>query len=344
MVPQQYFIHDLAGSSEALKKVIESLRFIAPSKLNVLIQGESGTGKEVTVKAIYCNSGLAGQLVSVNCAALPPDLVESELFGHEKGSFTGATMRKNGQFELAHRGILFLDEIGDIPLRVQPKLLRAIEAREIRRVGGLKDIPVDVRVIAATNKDLQEAVKRGRFREDLYYRLCMTSITLPSLRERREDIPILARHFVQVLSGLDAYGVPGKPMVTGISSGAMSVLCSHDWPGNVRELKNVIACGITHASGETMQPDDLRMARAYRQPAAADALLPVEVLPIEETMVEAVLRTKREFVVGAHKRVNGDPAKLAPMIPIHQAGLPRFLDSIGLSHLKQSRGGHRKAL
>ena len=334
MVSKPYLIHGLVGVSEKVMNVIDFIRLVAPSKLNVLIQGESGTGKEETVKAIYCNSGLSGKFVVVNCAALPRDLVESELFGHEKGSFTGATARKPGQFELAHNGILFLDEIGDIPLHVQPKLLRAIECRTIRRVGGVEDIPVFVRVIAATNKDLPEAVKRNEFREDLYYRLCMVTITLPSLRERREDIPILARHFVQSLSGVKAFGIQGKPTVTGISPDALAILCNHDWPGNVRELRNAIVCGITYASGDTIQADDLKIGPARAQNAAVDP-------PTPETLLEHVFRTKRQFVIDAYKEVNGNATELAKRIPTDRKSLPRLLDSLGLSHLKQHNRGCR---
>jgi DNA-binding NtrC family response regulator len=266
------------------------------------------------------------------------------LFGHEKGSFTGAFAQKRGKFEVADGGTLFLDEIGDMRLDLQPKLLTAIENGCIQRLGGLTDIHVDARVIAATNKDLRAEVERGAFRQDLYYRLCTTSIVLPPLRERTEDIPLLIRNFIKSMAAVAVRGIPGKTVVTGISPEAESILCNHPWPGNIRELKNVIAHALLFTPGDTIQPEDLAIAPSGPQPIAVSAPAAAEVLPEFETMDEVVRRTKREYVLSAHKRVKGNPTALAKMIPIHRKGLPRFLDSLGLSHLKQPRRGAKPTL
>ena len=341
MAPEAWPKHDLVGGSEALKKVIHFIGVFAPLKLNVLVEGESGTGKELFVRAIHLNSFRSmGPLIVVNCAAIPRDLIESELFGHEKGSFTGAWSQKKGKFELADGGTLFLDEIGDIPLDLQPKLLRAIEYGDIQRVGRQTDIHVDVRVVAATNKDLRAAVRSGAFRADLYFRLCTTPIQLPALRERKEDIPVLARHFISTLGGLDALGVPSKPIVTGISPEAVLILCNYHWPGNVRELRNVIARTIPFTQGDTIQAADLQMDSFDLEATAAPTVPSSEPLPEPETMNQAVLRTQRDFVLNAYQRVNGNLATLAKMIPVHRAGLSRFLDSLGLSYLIPPRGGY----
>jgi transcriptional regulator with GAF, ATPase, and Fis domain len=352
MATQENVVHYFVGRSTSIERVLQLIAAFARSRQTVLVTGESGTGKELTVKAIHANSKRSGRpMVTVNCAAIPRDLLESELFGHEKGSFTGAFTQKRGKFELADGGTLFLDEIGDTPLELQPKLLRAIGEGDIQRVGRERDIHVDVRVIAATNRDLPAMVLAGTFREDLYYRLSGALISLPPLRDRLEDIPELVRHFIEA-AVMDNERIPARTGVTGISPEAESILCNYPWPGNVRQLEHVIAAAVALASNDTIQPTDLRMdSSGPRQvppsltlPDAKrerDSAKPQEMpRPYSETMHEMVLRTKREYVVKAHEYVHGNPEELARMIPLHRAGLPRFLDKLGLSHLKPPRGRH----
>jgi two-component system response regulator PilR (NtrC family) len=235
----------LVGQSEAMQKVFDVVRKVADSKSNVLICGESGTGKELVARAIHYNSARSVMpFVAVNCSAVPETLLESELFGHMKGSFTGAIANKAGLFEVADGGTIFLDEIGDTTPTIQVKLLRVIQEREFRRVGGNQDVKVDVRIVAATNKDLEKAVADGSFREDLYYRLDVIPIRLPPLRMRTGDIPLLVNHFLERFS--KESGKP-KPM---ISQEAMHVLLSHEWRGNVRELENLIERVVAFATAE----------------------------------------------------------------------------------------------
>ena len=259
MALESQLIQDLVGESESLEAALRSIQRAAEFPSHVLILGENGTGKELAAQAIHGKSLRKNkELVVLNAAAVSRELLESEWFGHEKGAFSGAVGQKTGVFELAHRGTLFLDEIGDIPLEVQPKLLRVIEYGTFRRLGGTEQIGVDVRIIAATNKDLPAAVRRGEFREDLYHRLSIVKIRMPALRERRDDIPILARHFISTMGSMGK-AEADKPNVTGISPEGLAFLCGYHWPGNVRELKNVIARGVAFASGETIQVDDLQV-------------------------------------------------------------------------------------
>jgi len=243
----------LVGQSEAIQKVFEVVRKVADSKSNVLICGESGTGKELVARAIHYNSGRSAlPFVAVNCSAVPETLLESELFGHMKGSFTGAISNKAGLFEVANGGTIFLDEIGDTTPAIQVKLLRVIQEREFRRVGGHQDIKVDVRVVAATNKNLEKAVADGSFREDLYYRLDVIPIRLPPLRMRSGDIPLLATHFLERFSKES-----GKPVPV-LSSEAMRVLVAHEWRGNVRELENLIERVVAFSTGGTVTDTDVQ--------------------------------------------------------------------------------------
>ncbi|NWF72122.1 MAG: sigma-54-dependent Fis family transcriptional regulator [Nitrospirae bacterium] len=243
----------LVGQSESMQKVFDVVRQVADAKSNVLICGESGTGKELVARAIHYNSVRSSMpFVAVNCSAVPETLLESELFGHMKGSFTGAMANKAGLFEVANGGTIFLDEIGDTTPAIQVKLLRVIQEREFRRVGGNQDVKVDVRVVAATNRDLEKAVADGSFREDLYYRLDVIPIRLPPLRLRTGDIPILANHFLGKFSQES-----GKPVPV-LTSGAMQVLLSHEWRGNVRELENLIERVVTFSSGAPVSDEDIR--------------------------------------------------------------------------------------
>lgn len=243
---------DIVGESFQVEQVFQLISVVAPVTSTVLITGETGTGKELIARAIHnASPRKAAPLVKVNCAALPPALFESELFGHEKGSFTGATERRTGKFELANNGTLFLDEVGDLPPDLQVKLLRAIQEKEIERIGGKGPIKVDVRIIAATNRHLQSDVDNGRFRRDLFYRLNVFPVFLPPLRDRKDDIPLLALHFIRKYSG-----VTGKK-VGNISSKAMKQLLAYWWPGNIRELEHCIERNVLLSDGPTIKNIDL---------------------------------------------------------------------------------------
>ena len=251
-VHKEYSFHQILGKSRAMQGVFDLIRRVADSPTNVLITGDSGTGKELVAKAIHYNSDRReASFVPVNCAAIPDQLLESELFGHMRGAFTDAKTDHRGLFEEAQKGTLFLDEISELPLMLQAKLLRAIQEREIRRVGASRSVPVDVRIIAATNLNLPEEVKDKRFREDLYYRLNVIEIRLPPLRERREDIPLLADAFLQKCIKANR-----KPL-SGMTESTLALLIDHSWPGNVRELENVIERAVTLARGDRLTPDDL---------------------------------------------------------------------------------------
>ena len=243
---------NVIGQSPAMRQMLGLVSAIAPSEATVLITGESGTGKEVIAKLIHANSNRGkGPYVAVNCAALSETLLESELFGHEKGAFTGAEKRREGRFLAANAGTIFLDEIGEIPLSMQVKLLRVIQERELQRVGGDHTLKVDVRILAATNKDLALEVEEGRFRQDLYYRLNVVSLQLPPLRERHEDIPLLAMHFMKIFAERN-----GK-MVKGFTPAAMDRLVKHAWPGNVRELENAVERAVVLLVGEYISEREL---------------------------------------------------------------------------------------
>src|SRR5512143_1086799 len=249
---EQYRFTGIVGKSPRMEEVYELVSRVAGTNASVLIQGESGTGKELVARSIHYNSRRKGSpLVILNCAALAEGVLESELFGHEKGAFTGAIRRKAGRFELAHGGTLFLDEIGEIPIATQLKLLRVLQEHEFERVGGEKTIKVDVRIIAATNRDLMAAVREGRFREDLYYRLNVVTINMPPLRERREDVPALAGHF------LAKFAQETGKHVEGIDHRAMEMLVHYDWPGNVRELENIMERAVVLEKGDTVTPASL---------------------------------------------------------------------------------------
>jgi DNA-binding NtrC family response regulator len=251
-VYKEYSFHQILGKSRPMQEVFELIRRVADSPSNVLITGESGTGKELVAKAIHYNSDRReSPFVPVNCAAIPEQLLESELFGHMRGAFTDAKADRLGLFEEAQKGTIFLDEISELPLMLQAKLLRAIQEREIRRVGSTKSIAVDVRIIAATNLNLAEEVKAKHFREDLYYRLNVIEIRLPPLRERRDDIPLLVESFLRKCAKTNR-----KPL-EGISESALALLIDYHWPGNVRELENIIERAVTLARGEKIMPEDL---------------------------------------------------------------------------------------
>ena len=281
---KEHRFRDLVSKSAAMQRVFELARVAARSNSTILVLGESGSGKEVLARTIHEESPRAeGAFVAMSCAALTETLLESELFGHEKGAFTGASARRKGKFEAAAGGTLFLDEIGDISPKLQLDLLRVLEERKFQRVGGNESIDVDVRIIAATNKDLQKAVADGSFREDLFYRLNVIPVTLPPLRERKEDIPLLVEHF------LDRLEAEMKRRVK-VSPEAMGALLAHDWPGNVRELRNVLERGAVVAQGDVVKPSDLGIAPApARAPGANAPGEPVSLEEVEKRHISEVL-------------------------------------------------------
>ena len=243
-------IKGMIGNSTKMKNIIETIEQVAPTRTTVMITGESGTGKELVAQAIHQCSGRAGKFVPVHCAALPENLLESELFGHERGAFTGAVEMRKGRFELAAGGTIFLDEIGEIPLHIQVKLLRVLENRAFERIGGTETIVTDARVVAATNRDLRAMVERGEFREDLFYRLNVVSLDIPPLRERRDDIPLLVKHYLDLFTKEN-----GKDI--GITEAAMASLCAYSWPGNIRELRNCVERMVVLCRGKMIDIDNV---------------------------------------------------------------------------------------
>jgi formate hydrogenlyase transcriptional activator len=289
------------GNSPALEAVLEQVERVAPADSTVLIQGETGTGKELIAHAIHSLSSRCGRpFVRLNCAAIPLDLLESELFGHEKGAFTGAIGQKIGRFELADKGTLFLDEVGDIPPALQPKLLRVLQEQEFERLGSTRTHQVDVRLVGATNRDLMEMVNRGEFRNDLYYRLNVFPIMLPPLRERREDIPVLVNHFVEIFARQ-----MGRP-IEEIPTETMSALSSYQWPGNIRELQNLIERAVI-LSNYGVLPNPLLSEGVQRGAISPVATVPVTTLRDHERTL--ILRTLESvgWVIGGPK---GAAAKL----------------------------------
>ncbi len=300
----------IIGKSEAMQKVFDIVRKVADSRSNVLIFGESGTGKELVARAIHYNSARASMpFVTVNCSAVPETLLESELFGHMKGSFTGAVSNKAGLFEVANGGTIFLDEIGDTSLATQVKLLRVIQEREFRRIGGTQDVKVDVRIIAATNKDLEKAVAEGTFREDLYYRLDVIPIVLPPLRLRTGDIPLLVQHF------LDKFcRESGKP-VPAITGEAMRVLLEHEWRGNVRELENLIERVVAFSSGQPVTEEEIR--GWLHRPAMPQPVYPTD-LPEDGLDLEALINSiEKELLLKALERANWVKKKAARLLRLN---------------------------
>jgi formate hydrogenlyase transcriptional activator len=280
----------LIGSSAKFRAVLDEIKLVAPVDSAVLIQGETGTGKEVIAQAIHEGSRRRqNRFVALNCAAFPSDLLESELFGHERGAFTGAVAQTVGRFQAADRGTLFLDEIGDLPLELQPKLLRVLQEKQFERLGGSRTFQADVRIIAATNRDLWRMVQEGRFRADLYYRLNVFPVTLPPLRERIDDIPLLIKHFVQTFAKRQGKSIDHIP------DEAVDVLRRHDWPGNIRELQNVVERAVIMTTGAVL---DLQM-RASR----AQTIGPVPTRTLadaERAHIVAALRESNWVVGGRH--------------------------------------------
>src|SRR5579864_5388872 len=261
---QRYQFENIIGRSPAMQQIFATIMRVAPTRATVLLAGESGVGKDLIARAIHFHSPRKDRpFVKINCTALPENLMESELFGYEKGAFTGANISKPGKFEQADTGTVMLDEIGDVPANVQVKLLRILQEREFERLGSNKVQHIDVRVVAATNKDLRQALEQGTFREDLYYRLNVLPIDIPPLRERKEDIPFLAEHFVKKISK----DVGGR--IESISEAAVQKLLQYHWPGNVRELENVIERSMVLSSGPVLEPEDIKLDTAPRRAQAA---------------------------------------------------------------------------
>jgi two-component system response regulator AtoC len=305
--PGDKTFHGMVGRHPEMVRIYQLITQIAETPTTVLVLGESGTGKELVARAIHQRSPRAGQpFVAVNVAAIPEALVESELFGHEKGAFTGAHARKLGKFELAHGGTLFLDEIGSLRLDLQAKLLRALQEREIERLGGVRPVPVDVRVLAATNLNLRQAVRDRTFREDLYYRLNVVPVHVPPLRERREDIPFLVEHFVRKVAR------ECRRQVDGVSAGALEVLTRYDWPGNVRELENVIHRAVVLAGGPVVMLRDVPLDVAM--PETGSRLTEDTGLPLRE----ACDQFERQYVLRVLERVQWNVSRAARLLGVHR--------------------------
>jgi two-component system, NtrC family, response regulator AtoC len=320
----------IIGDSAALREVLARVEQVAPTASTVLLRGETGTGKELVAHAIHINSPReSGPFVRVNCAALAPGVLESELFGHERGAFTGAVGRRPGRFELADGGTLFLDEVGDLPMEVQIKLLRTLQEREFERVGGTETLKVDVRVVSATNRNLEAMIAEGKFREDLYYRLNVFPVHLPALRERVEDIPRLVEHFIAKFARTS-----GKP-VRGITAEAIAVLQSFPWPGNVRELENAVERAMIVVRGPEIQASDLEFGRRAVTPPPVGSALPAAT-PGRPLSARLLDEEKRE-IMAAVERNSGNIAGAARALGINRSTLYYRLRKHGLEHLLPTR-------
>ena len=326
----------ILGESRAIRHVREMITRAAPTDSSVLLTGPSGVGKELAASAIHNQSGRAdGRFVAINCPSIPQTLIESEMFGYERGAFTGADRSKMGLVELAQGGTLFLDEVAELPIEMQVKLLRVIQEREIQRVGGLRQIPVDLRLIAATNRDLVQELKEGRFREDLYFRLNVIQIELPPLKERPEDIPLLVGHFVEHL-GRRIMKRPGMRL----TDEAMEALVAYDWPGNVRELENVIERAYVLSVGPEIVPDDLTLDLRRVRSAAGGETHPTEDVeqkrawPIEYR--QARDRFEREYLLQILEKAAGNMTQAAQISGISRRNLYDKLQKVGL-HESEAR-------
>jgi transcriptional regulator with GAF, ATPase, and Fis domain len=308
--------HSMVGESATMRQVYQVIAKVAPTDSTVLISGESGTGKELVARAIHANSKRAQQpFVAVNCAALAESLLESELFGHEKGSFTGAIGMKRGRLEIAEGGTVFLDEIGELAPPMQVKLLRVLQEHEFERVGATRTIKADIRLIAATNRDLEEAIAAGTFRQDLYYRLNVVQLEMPALRERREDIPLLANYFAA------KHGERCNRRVLGISPEAQTRLLAYDWPGNVRELENAIERAVVLGSTELLLPEDLPEAVLETQAGRTSSTTKYH---------DALGQTKQQIILQAIQQANGNITEAAKLLGVHANYLHRLIRNLNL--------------
>ena len=311
----------VVAESSSMKELLKMVEKLSGSRTTVLLLGESGTGKEVIARLLHQRSGLARRpFVAANCAALPADLMESELFGHEQGAFTGATKSRKGLFEVADGGTLFLDEIGEMPIGLQPKLLRVLQDHSFTRVGGTRELKVDVRVVAATNKNLEDAVREGEFRKDLYYRLNVISLEVTPLRQRPEDTEVLARTF------LERYRKETHSRIRKISNEAMALLKSYPWPGNVRELENAIERAVVLADGTTLLPEDL--PDTVRHGEAVDVSTSVDDM-VDLGFHGAVKEFKRRLLRAALERFDGVQVNAAKALDLHPTYLSRLLKNLG---------------
>ena len=319
---------EIIGKSPQIFKVLQQVENFAATPLRILISGETGTGKELVARALHKNSGRSGEMIAVNCAAFPESLLESELFGHEKGAFTSANTRHIGRFERAHKGTLFLDEIGEMPLAMQPKLLRAIEDGEIERVGGEKPIPVDVRIVAATNRALVEAVKDKTFREDLYYRLNTASIVLPTLAERQEDIEDLVAHF------LKKHCLSWNSEIPQVAPSTLALLKNYPWPGNIRELENVVQSAFYSIKDGMLLPEHLPEAIRMYQKQPVNFLGKLSIPENEGELnvpFDTTLETMEEtFIRETLARLNGNRTKTSQVLEIGIRTLQRKLKKYGV--------------
>ena len=313
----RYGFDSIIGKSKPIQEVFELIRLAAPSKSNILVLGESGTGKELVAKSIHGNSKRKdGPFITVNSGSMPTDLLESNLFGHVKGAFTGAISSKKGLFEVANEGSIFFDEIGNIPIDTQAKLLRVIQEKEFMRLGGLETLKSDVRIIAATNADLENLVEENQFREDLYYRLNVITINIPPLRNRSEDIPLIAQHFVS------KYSEENEKEIEGITPRAMELLIDHNWPGNVRELENVIERAVVLSTGSEIDVDLLPMT--MRQPnnvLGAPATLPTNGISLKE----AVSAYERQLIIKALQATGGVQKRAAELLNVKPTTLHEMM-------------------
>jgi DNA-binding NtrC family response regulator len=322
-IQRQYGFENLIGAGPPMQRVFETLQKVAETDLTVLVLGESGTGKELVAQALHNRSPRKDRpFIAVNCAAMNRELVESELFGHEKGAFTGADARRLGRFEAADGGTIFLDEIGDMAPETQAKVLRVLQERSFERVGGSGQIAVDVRVIAATHRNLTEEVAQGRFREDLYYRLKVVDIDLPPLRERREDVPALAQRFLEQVT--ERLGLEKKQF----SDEALAMLARHGWPGNVRELHNVIEQAAVLSAGATIDEGDLNLGRDLRDDSGG--LARVEGLGFADAKKRAVEDFERSFLLQALRRNDGNISRTAESIGMVRQSLQQKIRELGL--------------
>ncbi len=324
-IQRQYGFGNLIGSGKPMQKVFETIQKVAETDLTVLVRGESGTGKELVAQALHNRSARKNRpFITVNCAAISRELVESELFGHEKGAFTGADSRRVGRFEAADGGTIFLDEIGDMAPDTQAKVLRVLQEQKLERVGGNTSVDIDVRVVAATHRDLEKEVSEGRFREDLYYRLKVVEIALPALRERTEDIPALCARFLEGVAG--RLGREIRPL----SPEAMAGLMRHAWPGNVRELRNVLEQAAVLSSGDAIEVADLNLsasAGGATPSAMASALSGVAFSEAKKTMVEGF---EREFLLSALREHDGNISRTAQSIGMVRQSLQQKIRELEL--------------
>ncbi len=322
-VVQRYAFHNLIGKSQGMQEIYSKIEQVADSRTTVLITGESGTGKELVAKALHYNSSRRERpFIALNCAALPETLIESELFGHEKGSFTDATARRVGQFELANTGTLFLDEIGDLSPITQAKLLRVIQEREFTRIGGVQPIKVDVRIVTATNKNLDDLVRKAQFREDLYYRINVIALVLPPLRERGEDIPLLAKHFLE--KRLDE---ERRPRIE-FGKEALELLTRYSWPGNVRELENFVEQAFIWSQNATqITPEHLPtlIKNDSRSTSLRD-----DTLAGRMSLEKAVMEFEREIILDALKRTNYVQTHAANLLGISRRMLKYRMDTLSI--------------